>query len=38
MQQLKVIDSVEESSCCVRGAVPGGENGLLLVVRKSKKA
>lgn len=38
VQRLKVIDSrPEENLLFVRGAVPGGENGLL-VVRKSKKA
>jgi large subunit ribosomal protein L3 len=38
VQRLKVIDArPEENLLFVRGAVPGGENGLL-VVRKSKKA
>ncbi|MFO0732965.1 MAG: 50S ribosomal protein L3 [Nitrospiraceae bacterium] len=38
VQRLKVIDSrPQENLLIVRGAVPGGENGLLLV-RKSKKA
>ncbi len=38
VQRLKVIEArPEENLLFVRGAVPGGENGLL-VVRKSKKA
>jgi large subunit ribosomal protein L3 len=38
VQRLKVIDSrPEENLLFVRGAVPGAENGLV-VVRKSKKS
>jgi large subunit ribosomal protein L3 len=38
VQRLKIIDSrPEENLLFIRGAVPGGENGLV-VVRKSKKS
>ena len=38
VQRLKVIDArTEENLLFVRGAVPGGQNGLL-IVRKSKKS